>query len=280
MKRYKLMNILYCGDENVSAGLTLSVLSLINHHTEPLHVYVLTMELPLNGKTYHQVSPETTEVLERELKKNNPQSSLHVLDVAELFRRELPESNLGTRFTPYCMLRLFADRLDEIPDKILYLDTDVLCRGNLEEFYGTDLEGHEFAGVLDYYGSWFFRRKWWRRDYCNSGVLLLNMKEIRRTGLFTACRRMIMTQKLFFPDQTALNRLTVSRILADRRYNEQRKLQPDTVLQHFATSFRLFPVIHTLSVKPWQFDRVHEKLKLYEYDDLFAQYERLSAGTQ
>ena len=40
MKRYKLMNILYCGDENVSAGLTLSVLSLINHHTEPLHVYI------------------------------------------------------------------------------------------------------------------------------------------------------------------------------------------------------------------------------------------------
>lgn len=36
---------------------------------------------------------------------------------------------MGTRFTPCCMLRLYADRIPELPDRLLYLDTDVLCAG-------------------------------------------------------------------------------------------------------------------------------------------------------
>ena len=77
------------------------------------------------------------------------------------------------------------------------------------------------------------------------------------------------------PDQSALNKLATAKRLEARRYNEQRKLREDTVFQHFTTGFRFFPVFHVLTVKPWQFDRVHEKLKLHEYDDLFAEYKQL-----
>ncbi len=38
---------------------------------------------------------------------------------------------MKTRFTPCCMLRLFADEILELPDKILYLDNDVICRKRL-----------------------------------------------------------------------------------------------------------------------------------------------------
>lgn len=77
------------------------------------------------------------------------------------------------------------------------------------------------------------------------------------------------------PDQSALNKLATVKRLDARRYNEQRRLQEDTVFQHFASTFRFFPVFHVLTVKPWQFDCVHEKLKLHEYDDLFAEYQSL-----
>jgi len=43
-------------------------------------------------------------------------------------------------------------------------------------------------------------------------------------------------------------------------------------MQHFTTSFRFFPWIHTVTVKPWQVDMVHKKLKLFEYDDLLNEY--------
>ena len=37
------MNILYCGDKNIADGLMISVLSLLRHVRQPLHIYILTM---------------------------------------------------------------------------------------------------------------------------------------------------------------------------------------------------------------------------------------------
>ena len=74
------------------------------------------------------------------------------------------------------------------------------------------------------------------------------------------------------PDQTALNRYARKKKIAPRRYNEQYKLQSDTVIQHFTTSFRFLPIFHTLTVKPWDVTRVHKVLKLHEYDDILTYY--------
>ena len=65
---------------------------------------------------------------------------------------------MSTRFTPCCMLRLFADEIAELPDRLLYLDTDIICRKDFTEFYYQNMENVEIAGVLDYYGSWFLER--------------------------------------------------------------------------------------------------------------------------
>ena len=74
------------------------------------------------------------------------------------------------------------------------------------------------------------------------------------------------------PDQSALNKLASAKKIMPRKYNEQRILKEDTVLQHFTTTFRFFPWIHTVSVKPWEKEKMHSILKLYEYDELLEQY--------
>ena len=51
------MNLLYCGDINVLEGLIISLISLANHQTRQLFVYVLTMDYEDNNKKY-QVIPE------------------------------------------------------------------------------------------------------------------------------------------------------------------------------------------------------------------------------
>lgn len=269
------MNILYCGDQNMEDGLIISVLSLLKHADEALHIYVFTMEAETKEKKYFPVSDEVVTFLDRRVKQRDEESFVRKSDLTEEFKKDWPQANIDTRFTPYCMLRLFADEIPELPDRILYLDNDVICRRNFRNFYETDLEGYELAGVLDYYGKWFFRKNIFHMDYMNSGVLLLNMKEIRRTGLFSRCRRMCREKKMFMPDQSAINMLAGGKKRMPRKYNEQRKLQEDTVLQHFTTSFRLFPWLHTLTVKPWQIEKVHSELKLYEYDDILEEYQNI-----
>lgn len=268
------MNILYCGDNNIEKGLIISVISLLQNCIEQLNIYVLTIDIDEGCINYKPVSSEVISYLNQEVKLYNPLNSIELINITKQFKLCMPLANMHTRFTPCCMLRLYADLIDELPDKILYLDNDVICREDIYEFYSRDISECELIGVLDYYGSWLFRNDLLRRDYINSGVLLMNLDKIRETGLFDKCRKLCRDKKMFMPDQSSINKLSVYKQFADRRYNEQRKLHSNTVMQHFTTSFRLFPWIHMVRVKPWQIDKMHEVLQLYEYDNILEEYRR------
>lgn len=77
------------------------------------------------------------------------------------------------------------------------------------------------------------------------------------------------------PDQSAINKLSVYKKIENRKFNEQRKLQDNTVFQHFTTSFRFVPIFRKVSVKPWQIEKMHSQLKLYEYDNILNEYKEL-----
>lgn len=269
------MNILFCGDSNAEDGILIAILSLLkNSGSNELHIYILTMYTQSFKKKYRPFSKHAADYLKSLVVKQNPQSTLKLMDCTGLFVREPLIANMSTHFTPYAMLRLYADEIPQLPDKILYLDADVIIRRDLTDLYQQDLVDTEFIGVLDYWGRFFFHNLHEHKvfDYVNSGVLLLNLQEIRKTKLFVKIRHLLQNRTVPMPDQSALNRLAKKKKLAPRRYNEQYKLQPDTVIQHFTTSFRFWPYFHTLTVKPWQVDRVHSILKLHEYDDILTQY--------
>ena len=265
---------MFCGDSYIADGVLISTLSILKHVASPIHIHILTLDCETEEKHYTPLPNSFADHLRELVRERNPESSVSLYDLTEDFAREIPKANMSTSFTPPCMLRLFADTVDGIPDKILYLDTDVICRGDFSEFYDRDITGLELVGVLDHYGKWFFRRNPLKKDYLNSGVLLLNMQMIRNTGLFSRAREMCRTKKMFMPDQSALNKLAEHKAHAERKYNEQRKMKKDTVFRHFTTHFRFFPVFRAVKVKPWQTDKMHKTLKLYEFDDILTEYER------
>ena len=271
----KKVNLLYCGDENIEKGLIISIISIVRHYKGKLNIFILTASLESIHRRYNVVNQDVVDYMDNYIKKVNPESSIKLIDTTELFDRFIPSANIDTRFTPMCMLRLFADQINDIPDKILYIDNDVVADKDISELYNEDVVGYEFAGVLDHYGSWFFRENVAKRDYLNSGVLLFNMKMVKETGLFEKCREKCQNEKMFMPDQTALNKLCVSKKILPRKYNEQKKNRKDTVLRHFTTGFRIFPWVRTITVKPWDIRRVHKVLKLYKYDDILKEYVKI-----
>ena len=140
------MNVLYCGDRNIESGLIISILSLLKNAKTNLKVYVLT----INSKEWNidGVTDKCIDVLDNKMKLINKENSIKKFDITEIFEKELPAKNMKTRFTPCCMLRLFADEILELPDKILYLDNDVICRKGCQEFYNQDMEKYEIARVF------------------------------------------------------------------------------------------------------------------------------------
>lgn len=158
------MNILFCGDRNVQNGLLIAVLSLLENTQEHFDIYVLTLNITMNEKIYSPIEASFIDYLNNEVSAQyDDRLYIKLIDTTSLFKGETPDANLSTRFTPCCMLRLFADKIDEIPDRILYLDTDIICRKDFGDFYYQNMEGVELAGVLDYYGSWFFRKKYFKK---------------------------------------------------------------------------------------------------------------------
>ena len=265
------IHILFCGDENVADGVLLATLSILAHVVQPLHIFLFTAAVGEGDRQRRPMPDSFAQRLQTVVQRRHPDSRVTRVELTEQFAACPPTANMDTRFTPLCMLRLYADLVAEIPDRLLYLDCDVLCRRDFTDFYRQDMTGVELCGVLDRYGSWFFHGGHWRRNYINSGVLLMNMAEIRRSGLFARCRALCRDERMFMPDQSALNRLAHKRLVS-RCYNEQADPRPDTVFQHFSTRFRFFPYIRTVTVKPWEPQRVHEVLGLRDYDELYAQY--------
>lgn len=270
------MNILYSGDARISDGVLISILSLLKHVRQPLHIYLLTAAMTANGQHYAPVKDTTAAFLNRLVSQRNPQSTVKKIDITALFTADPPLANMATRFTPGCMLRLYSDQVPELPDRLLYLDADVVCRQDPTDFYAQDLGQAEFVGVLDHYGKWFFHHGLRPFDYINSGVLLLNMPQIRKTGLFAKTRERCRTHKMFMPDQSALNKLAGHKRLAPAKYNEQHDMKPDTVFQHFSTRLFFFPYFHTQTVKPWQPQAMHQVLHVHAYDDILKEYTALA----
>lgn len=268
------MNIMFCGDRGVCQGIFLSALSICKNIIEPINFYILTASV----EGHQPITQEFANEMELILKTKNNQHRVILFDISDRFQSYLPLANMNTRFTPMCMLRLFADMVAEIPEKVLYLDTDVLCYEEFSEMYEMDMSDYEIAGVPDRYGKWFFGNAL-KHNYLNSGVLLLNMKKIRETSLFEKCREMCRDRKMFMPDQTALNKLARKRKIPSR-YNNQGDMREDTVFKHFTTSFRFLPRFEVVTVKPWQVNKMHDELGIFEFDDIIEEYKGVQNDEQ
>lgn len=122
---------------------------------------------------YVPIEDEQIEFLNKVIKSKNINNNVKKIDVTKEYEEEfLGTANENAYCTPYTLLRLLADKIEEIPDKILYLDIDIMVGNDLTKLYNIDITNYEYAAVKEKYGCWIIRP-----DYINAGMLLLNMKK-------------------------------------------------------------------------------------------------------
>ena len=173
--------------------------------------------------------------------------------------------------TPYTLLRLLADMVPDMPDKLLYLDIDMMAGGDISKLYNIDISNYEYAAVKEKYGCWIIRP-----DYINAGMLLLNMKKIKETKLLEKARILIKNKKMLFADQDAIFWSTTKKKIVPRIYNEQSKFnKKDTIICHFCKRLMFLPYPHTENFKQWNIEEVHKVLKCYYFDKDLEEYLKL-----
>lgn len=262
-----MVNVMFGGNKNAFDGILISCTSMAKNTKRPVGIYVLTADFRNIKSSYVPLTREHIDCIDETVKKYNPQSFARLIDVTEIFNTKMSGTvNMMNHYTPYAFLRLFATYLI-LPQKMIYLDIDIMVRGDIGELYDIDVEDYELAAAKDYHGQIFIAR-----DYFNSGVLLLNLNVIRETGLFDRTLELCRDKKMIMPDQSALNRFAKYVRYISPKFNRQRKAKPDTVIQHFVRKFVFLPFPHIVCIKPWEIDKVHKKYKIFEYDEILEEY--------
>lgn len=264
-----MINLLLCGNSKVFDGALTELISITNRTTEIIKCYIFTMDLTRVDSKYTAISDDQIAILNRLVKSKNQEHEVIKVDVTNLYEKEFGKcKNENAYCTPYTLLRLLADLLDDMPDKLLYLDIDMMLDGDIAELYNINIEDYEYAAVKEKYGS-----KIIKRDYINAGMLLLNMNKIRQTKLLEKARQMIRERKLLFADQDAIYWSTTSKLILPRKYNEQGSFKKkDTVVCHFSKRLLLWPYPRTENYKQWQIEEVHKILKCFRFDTDLEEY--------
>lgn len=267
-----MINILLCGNRKVFDGVLSELISITNKTKETIKCYIFTMDVSRIKPEYTSITNEQIEFLDKVVKTKNINNEVIKIDVTDLYEKEFGNcKNENAYCTPYTLLRLLADMVENIPDKILYLDVDMMANGDIAELYNIDITNYEYAAVKEKYGSIFI----WP-DYINAGMLLMNMKKIKETGLLEKARNLIKTKKMLFADQDAIYRSTTSKKLLPRIYNEQSSFnRKDTIICHFCKRLILWPYPRTENYKQWNIEEIHKILKCYTFDKDLEEYTKL-----
>ena len=269
-----MIDIIYAGNDLMFDGLLLSTLSMVRRTKEDIHIHFLTMDFTHKDPRFKPFRKDQAEFIKNELRKYNPNFEFSIIDCTEEYNKLLKDnSNEKPVYSPYCTLRLLADQYPEFKGKVIYIDIDTMFYGDVKELYDIDMSNLEFRASHDFMG-----RKWIKRDYINSGILLLNMDKIRETKLLEKCRYLVKTKKMYFTDQTALYKSkTAFKFFPDEyRFNEQRKVKPNTVIKHFCKGIKWFP-FKVYNVKQWEIGKVHNYLKIHDFDEDFEIYKEIKS---
>ncbi|MDO5346125.1 MAG: glycosyltransferase family 8 protein [Lachnospiraceae bacterium] len=191
------MNVFYTCDNNYIWLMGISAISLFenNRHIPDLIVYLLGENINAENKgilcgiaqQYHR--------------------KIIVIDIPGL---DIPETLVSKRWPLSAFTRLFAATLlPEEMDRALYLDCDTIICGDIGQIGGVDVAENIFWGVKDCVGSAYKENIGLKKQdvYINAGVLLINLKELRKVNVSTLMKQYMKKygNRINYADQDILN---------------------------------------------------------------------------
>ena len=189
------MNIVFCTDENFVIPCLVSITSVLeNNKDEDCCIFVLT-----NGISEKSVSKFG-------LLADKYGQKINIVRVDDSYFEGLVTPPYFPRSIYF---RYLIPQILKTEQKALYLDCDIIVRGNLKAFYDRCIEGKPCSVVIDQNSDDVVikNRVMTSSPYWNSGVLLMNLQYWRENDV---TRRLVEyigknPDKCIYPDQDAMN---------------------------------------------------------------------------
>lgn len=205
------IHIALCCDENYAAYATVVMLSALKHTKTPQRFLFHLIS--------NEISAPTTERMQREIAEQG--SKLRIYDATNTTFDGLPVHRFGQAVYQRILL---GEYLSAEVTRIIYLDSDLIIREDLTSLWETDLEGKPVAAVEDLSRSACETINVQRKEYFNSGVLLLDLTLWREQGIHWQVAQYAAdnAHRLHYVDQCSLNAILHSRwVRLSPRWNAQ-----------------------------------------------------------
>ncbi|MCQ2748136.1 MAG: hypothetical protein MJ223_02670 [Mycoplasmoidaceae bacterium] len=197
-----MLNIIYACNDKLFKGLYLSILSILKRTDKNINFYILSGDLQHLNDQYKSISNKHLEMLEGMIKNFNDKSKITLLDCSKKYVDYFGKDFDVYRFTPYALFRLFIPSFEELNGVGLYLDVDTMANGDISLAFDIDTSDVEAVVCHDYLLNNTLKDE---KLHFDSGVMLLNINEIRKTKYFDKALAFYKKYKPEMADQVALN---------------------------------------------------------------------------
>lgn len=202
------MNIAYHSSDSFTSVLAVSMVSIMenNKDADDITFYVLEK----------QISEENKSKLD-EMVTNYGRKLVFIPMPNMQEDYNLPIAQVRARWILDSYCRLFLGTiLPKNIERVLYLDCDTLCNGNLGELWRMDLGDNYCAAVTDALGENYYKLFAMAPTsrYCNSGMVLFDLKKWRDDNMENIVAQYVREHNgyVFFMEQSVMNIVLQDRI--------------------------------------------------------------------
>lgn len=206
---------------------TANILVTVNKNYIPVLNVMLSSLLTSNPNCFFNIYLLQTNVTEHDISATQKiimqQGKIFLIEANE---KELDNAPTTSRYPQEIYFRIFAAKyLPHDIDRILYLDPDIIVNGKINELYNMEM-GDNFFAAASHIGGLLQKVNEFRLDaqrnspYINSGVMLMNLRELRIKQNYDAVFEYIQKHKktLVLPDQDIISGLYGKKIISLNPY--------------------------------------------------------------
>lgn len=274
-KKQELIHIFFTIDDGYAPYLHVALISLIKNASKDRRYKIIVVYQELNEENRNNLAKLVEDYPNFEMEFKFMKQSL------DMITDRIENRLRSDYFTMTIYFRIFIPDMYPEYDKAIYIDSDIIVPGDISELYDTDMHDNLIGVVTD--GSVNDVPELQRYmteslglklgDYFNSGMLLMNMKELRNVHL--AEHFLYLLNKYHFdcvaPDQDYLNSMCYGKIeYLDSCWDAMPNRNKPEIENPKIIHYNLFD-------KPWCYDDIQYQDYFWEYAKQSVYYDKIKA---
>lgn len=265
MKKEQIIPIFFAADKNYIPFLSVSLDSLKENASKSYRYEIYILNTDIDEKTAEPVK-----------KFEDENFGVHFIDVSERLEEVKNSLQLRDYYTGATYYRIFIANMFPEYEKALYIDSDTIVLGDVSELFHTELKSNLIGAIPDEAVAVVPEFRLYTKEtlgveaekYFNAGVILMNLKEFRKSNFYGKFCGLLKTYKFCVAqDQDYLNVLCKDKIVFVG--NEWNKMP----IGGASATPKL--IHYNLTMKPWHYENILFKEHFWHYAKRSEYYERI-----